>query len=362
MSVDPAAIAFYFTPAASISGISPCGRGLINDTFLVARREDEPFILQRLNPAVFPDPEAISHNLRVVCAHLAARHAQAAPKEKWQTSRILPTLAGADFHRDPQGCCWRAQNFINETVTHQQVTSEAVAEQAGLALGRFQRLLHDLNPARLRDLLPTFHVTPHYLARYDALAGAGQPPETPENRFCRRFIAERRAGAAILEQARARGILPERVIHGDPKISNILFDRENGEAVAMIDLDTVKPGLTQYDVGDCLRSCCNRAAEEVAEPEAASFDLDLGRAVLRGYLSEMRPLLTYCDFAYFYEAAHLISFELGLRFFTAYLAQSDEFKPEGPEHNLRRALAQFRLTASIEAQERRIREIIRELS
>lgn len=362
MSVDPASIAAYFTPAASIGAINPIGQGLINDTFLVSRRDAEPFILQRLNPATFPDPEAISHNLRTVCTHLAASRAYADPGGRRQISQPLPTLSGDDFHRDPQSACWRAQSFIKDTVTHQQVTSEAMAEQAGLALGRFQRLLHDLNPARLRDPLPTFHVTPHYLARYDALAKTEPGPETAESRFCRRFIEERRAGAGMLEQARARGILPERVIHGDPKISNILFDRQSGKAVAMIDLDTVKPGLTQYDVGDCLRSCCNRAAEEVATPEAAVFDLDLCRAVLRGYFSEMRPLLTYCDFAYFYEAAHLISFELGLRFFSAYLARSDEFKPESPEHNLRRALAQFRLTASIEARERQIRQIIRELS
>ena len=59
-----------------------------------------------------------------------------------------------------------------------------------------------------------------------------------------------------------------------------------------------------------------------------------------------------------YDAIRLIAFELGLRFFTDYLAGNVYFKVKYPEHNLARALVQFKLTESIEIQENAIRIII----
>ena len=46
-------------------------------------------------------------------------------------------------------------------------------------------------------------------------------------------------------------------MHGDPKVNNVMLDTTTGQAVALVDLDTVKPGLVHYDIGDCLRSGCN---------------------------------------------------------------------------------------------------------
>jgi hypothetical protein len=129
----------------------------------------------------------------------------------------------------------------------------------------------------------------------------------------------------------------------------------------MIDLDTVKPGLIHYDVGDCLRSSCNPAGEETERWEAVRFEADLCRAILRGYLPLARSFLTDADHRLLYEAAHLLAFELGLRFFTDYLEGNVYFKVRHPEHNLARALVQFRLAESIESQAASIRSMIAEL-
>ena len=71
--------------------------------------------------------------------------------------------------------------------------------------------------------------------------------------------------------------------------------------------------------------------------------------------------LTPTELRYIPEAARLISFELGLRFFSDYLAGNTYFKAEHPEHNLHRAVVQFRLTASIEAQETALRALVNQL-
>jgi hypothetical protein len=139
-----------------------------------------------------------------------------------------------------------------------------------------------------------------------------------------------------------------------------MIDIATGQAVSIVDLDTVQPGLVHYDIGDCLRSGCNLMGEETEQWERVHFDPDLCKAILQGYLSMAREFLTENDFAYIYDSIRLIAFELGLRFFTDYLEGNVYFKVRHPEHNLARALVQFKLAESIELQETVIRNIIRE--
>jgi Ser/Thr protein kinase RdoA (MazF antagonist) len=145
-------------------------------------------------------------------------------------------------------------------------------------------------------------------------------------------------------------------------VNNVLLDAATGRAVGLVDLDTVKPGLVHYDLGDCLRSGCNPRGEETGDWQGVGFDSEICRALLQGYLSRARDFLTASDYDYLYDAVRLLPFELGLRFFTDYLEGNVYFKARGPEHNLGRALVQFRLTESIESQEGSIRGIIKDLS
>ena len=235
------------------------------------------------------------------------------------------------------------------------------AREVGYALGMFHNLLSDLSPDHLADTLPGFHITPGYLAHYDEVLERQGARPSPEVNYGLRFVAERRAWAPVLEDARAQGRLRLRPIHGDPKVNNVMLDTATGQAVGMVDLDTVKPGLVHYDIGDCLRSGCNPLGEETEDWETVRFEPELCRAMLAGYLSLAQDFLTETDYAYLYDAIRLLAFELGLRFFTDYLAGNVYFKARHPEHNLARALVQFKLTESIESQATAIGAIIRDL-
>jgi Ser/Thr protein kinase RdoA (MazF antagonist) len=166
----------------------------------------------------------------------------------------------------------------------------------------------------------------------------------------------------VLEQARSSGRLQPRPIHGDPKVNNVLLDSSSGQAVALVDLDTVKPGLLHYDIGDALRSGCNPAGEETTQLASVRFDPGRCRAMLTGYLELARPILSAADLELIPTAARLLSFELGLRFFSDHLAGNRYFKCRHPGHNLERALVQFTLTERIEAQEGELEQLVRELS
>ncbi|UCE88502.1 MAG: aminoglycoside phosphotransferase family protein [Pseudomonadota bacterium] len=362
----PRDIAQQFDLRTPLADVRPWGAGLINDTFLVctAARPAGDTILQRINPAVFPQPALIMHNLRTLLAHVQARQAQAgAAALDLQFPAIRTTHANEDYVVDEHGALWRAIEFIQDTRTLERVGSARQAQALGHALGRFHALVHDLDPASLHDTLPGFHITPRYLTRYDAVAKeATHAPHSVDLDDCMAFIEARRSLAAVLEDARHAGRLSLRVVHGDPKLNNFLFDSRREHVLSLIDLDTVKPGLVHHDIGDCLRSCCNTAGESPGDAGAVRFDLGTCRAVLGAWFEQTSGFTSSADLGHLYDAIRLIPFELGLRFVTDHLEGDHYFRVVRRGDNLRRAMVQFRLTASIEDQQQQIANVITEVA
>ena len=359
------AVAEHFTSSGRVLDLREYGNGNVNDTFLVtvAAAGEQHFILQRLNLHVFRRPGLVMENLRTVSDHVGRRLALAplSPGRRFEVPRVLLTREGRDHVIDPDGSFWRALSFIGAAETFDTIKDTGHAQEVGSALGRFHSLLSDLSPDHLSDTLPGFHLTPGYLAHYDEVLERRGASRSPELNYGLRFVAERRAFAPVLEDARAQGRLSLRPIHGDPKVNNVMIDTATGQAVGLVDLDTVKPGLVHYDIGDCLRSGGNPWGEETEDWEMVRFEPEVGRAILQGYLSLAQDFLSETDYAYLYDAIRLLAFELGLRFFTDYLAGNVYFKARHPEHNLVRALVQFKLTESIESQAAAIGAIIRDL-
>jgi len=355
-------VARRFKPQGSITDIQEFGNGNINNTFLVTidNKEEKHFILQRINTKVFRRPELVMGNIRIATEHALRRWESVSEGRRWEVPRVLLTEDGQDHWRGPDGSFWRALSFIEGAQSFDTIKNNDYAREAGHALGMFHALLSTLPPDILADTLKGFHITPGYMRHYDEVLAKHKADSSPEVNYCMRFISERRDWAHVLENAKAEGKLLLRPIHGDPKVNNILMDTITGKAVGIVDLDTVKPGLVHYDIGDCLRSGCNPIGEETEQWETVRFDTDLCRSILHGYLSIAKDFLTPNDFYYLYDSARLIAFELGLRFFTDYMEGDIYFKVKRPGHNLLRALVQFKLTESIESQEAAVRSIIKE--
>jgi Ser/Thr protein kinase RdoA (MazF antagonist) len=363
------AVAERFTSGLRIVDVRSLGNGNINDTFLVTvdtqrnTEAEKHFVLQRLNTNVFRRPDLVMRNMRTSTEHIKhrLRHLSFNTGRSWEVPVVLTAQDGQDHWLDADGAFWRAVSFIEGAKSFDTIMDVGHAGEVGYALGMFHLLLSDLPPYRLADTLEGFHITPRYLLRYAEVLANCSAVESPELHYCLRFVSERSGWAHVLENAREGGKLLLRTIHGDPKVNNILMDPATMQAVGIVDLDTVKPGLVHYDIGDCLRSGCNPMGEETAEWESVYFETGLCRAILRGYLATAREFLTETDLDYLYDSIRLIAFELGLRFFTDHLEGDVYFRAKQPGHNLARALVQFRLTESIEAQETAIRNIIREI-
>ena len=338
------------------------GNGNINDTFLVTTDStiEEHFVLQRINTHVFRQPKLIMQNMRALTEHMRQRaHDEG---HRWKMPRVLAAQAGQDFYLDDDGNFWRAISFIHGAQSFSTVKDIRHAREVGHALGMFQYLINDLPINRLADTLEGYHIMPRYLQNFDRVVSQNEPKSNAEIRYCLNFVSARRDWAHVLENAREQGKLPLRPVHGDPKVDNVMMEESTGDAISLVDLDTVKPGLIHYDIGDCMRSACNSLGEETEQWEVVRFDPEIGAAILDGYLTQARNFLIPADYEYLFDAIRLLTFELGLRFFADYLAGNVYFKVKHSEHNLQRALVQFKLTQSIEAQEADIRNIIQMMS
>ena len=339
--------ASYFSHAAHHQ-ISALGNGLINDTFLVTAAQ-ESFVLQRINTQVFPDPAGMMENLIRLNQHLRQKSSS---EVRLMIPQLIKTLNHHNYAVDPQKNVWRALEFIDNTVSKELISNLEEAKQLGFALAHFHCLFRNVALDSFHDTLAGFHVTPEYLKYYQSLEDKqGNPVDAKKVQRCRQFIDSLQAQASVLETARLKGLLTESITHGDPKLNNFLFKKDSNQVLSLIDLDTVKPGLILHDIADCLRSCCHIK-------ESNSFDIERCNAILSNYLPEMHGFLNTWDYAYLYPAIQLMPFELGLRFFSDYLAGNLYFKVNSPEQNLHRALHQFQLCESITQQEGAIRQQI----
>jgi Ser/Thr protein kinase RdoA (MazF antagonist) len=336
----PAAVREAFAIDAD-ARVLPIDIGLINRTYRVERTRAEPraLILQRLHPIFRGE---LNHDFEAVTAHLAQKGVH--------TPRLVPTTSGALWLDTAEGA-WRAQTFLEGRVVS-VVSEPGIARAAGAAAGRFHVAVSDLRHT-FHFTRPGAHDTPRHLAhlRTQLAAHANHP----------RFSAIEPVAERILAHALpAIPALPLRIIHGDLKLTNVLFDDGLTRAVALLDLDTLAHGTLAVELGDALRSWANPAGESA---EHARVDLGIVEAALSGYAQAAGALLTDAEKDALPAALETIALELSSRFCADALEERyfgwdpARYASRG-EHNLARARSQLALAESVSAQREALRAIV----
>jgi len=351
----------HFDLQSPVESIRPYGNGNVNDTYLVTcEGGGKHAILQRVNTYVFTSPETVMANMRRATEHLSA--CAVGEEREWKVQQVLSARNGLDYWRREDGTFWRMISFIENTESFDALYSHHQAYEVGYALGAFHEQINRLPGDAFETVLEGFHVSPGYLAAFDRAHAISERAGEDELEYAYAFIATHRHHIERLEKAKAEGILPLRTIHGDPKVNNILFDKTSSQAISVIDLDTIQPGLVHYDIGDCIRSSCNPLGEEPGVEWANTvFDPESFRHVLEGYMERGRLFLSPEECDYIYDAIFLMAFELGLRFLADYLQGDVYYKIHYPTQNKYRALTQFRLAESIEEHRSQIVETIEKM-
>ncbi len=329
-SRPPAAVssAFGLDPAS----IKLIPGGLINRSF-IARRAGEPVVLQALSEIFGP---GLQEDLDAVTEHLAARGLL--------TPRLLRAADGqlTLVHRKRR---WRLWRYVPGR-TLDRLESAPQAQAAGRLVAEFHRALLDLNHQFLSARLGV-HDTPAHMDRLSAaLARHAEHPEFARVQPLAEDILTRYA------QLPSVPVTPERIVHGDLKISNLVFDTDGATARCLIDLDTVGPMALPLELGDAMRSWCNTSTED---DSAATFSVDYLQAAMAGYASVGREFITATEWQAILPATLTITVELAARFCAdalneSYFAWDSARFRSASSHNQARARGQLALAASLQSQ------------
>lgn len=259
--------------------------------------------------------------------------------------RQLNTTAGHDLWLgDPPGA-WRLLDFVPDAHTLRKADCPATAYEAAQTLSEFLFYLNRAPGATPEEVLPGFLDFGKRLRDYQAALGAASPERRQLAAAAIRRVNDHLALPNQWLAWQAAGQLPRRLIHGDPKISNVLFD-EASRGRCVIDLDTVMPATLLYDFGDMARSYTNKTTEDDAQTSSV-FDPAMYLAVKRGFKRHLAGLLAPIEAANLDYAAQTVIFIQAVRFLTDYLAGDEYYATHYAAQNLDRAHNQLRLLAGL---------------
>lgn len=320
--------------------------GHINESFEV-RAGAGHMLLQWINPHVFPHTREVQDNVERVLDHLAA----SAPEAGYP--HLLTSVAGARRIERADGL-WRALEWLDGSETLTRPDGDARAHRAGLAVGAFDGAVAGLAPAALHDVLAGFHDLGARLATLDAVRARAAPAAlAAASAELARVDAQRATRHAAMSAGERR------VIHGDPKFTNLLF---RADRAVLVDYDTVMPGLLAWDFGDFLRSAAARGDED--DPLQAAVRTDRLLAAAGGFLDGLRrtpaapPAMSAAEAAALATAPAGMAFMLAVRFLADHLDGDRYFRIRRPGQNLDRARTQLALAEAFDGETERLAALV----
>jgi Ser/Thr protein kinase RdoA (MazF antagonist) len=312
------------------SEISELGAGLINKTYLITNGNGGQFLVQRINPMF---ESSILEDIDAVTQHLE--------NKGLLTPRLIHTLDDGLF-AESHGARWRLYNFIQGRV-FEYINKPVIAREAGIVLARFHQALLDLD-YDFKHVRYGVHDTQNHMANLrTALETQSAHPRFGQILPLAEAILDCYAKLPTLES------VPLRKVHGDPKITNVLFEEKADRALCLIDFDTLSNMALPLELGDAFRSWCNPHGEDT---EATDFSLDLFRAGLEGYVAEGKTFLLEEEWRSIVPATNTIFIELAARFCADALNESffgwnkEQFNSHS-EHNEIRARGQFNASRAL---------------
>lgn len=336
--------------------------GHINDTFILIfknnNKEIVKYILQRINTNIFKKPDELMENIKNVTEHIKSKVIKENGNPLRETLNIIETLDNKSYYVSSDGNYFRAFVYITDAKTYQIVEEPIHMYKCGKALGKFQKQLSDFKVEKLYETIIDFHNTKK---RYEAFLEAVNLDPLKRANLVKeeiKFVLDRADDCEVLVNMIEKGKIPLRVTHNDTKFNNIMIDEKTDEAIAVIDLDTVMPGLAAYDFGDSIRSGATTALEDEIDLSKVNFDINLYEEFSKGFLEETKDSLTNLEKEYLPFGAKLMTFECGMRFLMDYINGDIYFKIQRENHNLDRARNQFKLVKDMEENMDKMKDIV----
>lgn len=354
--------AAHFDFEGTMREIAPFGNGHINETWLacfeIGLMGPLYVILQKINTAVFREPERLMANIEGVTGWLRKKIIGEGGDPERETLTLIPAKDGKSFYRDDAGQYWRAYRFITDATCYDKAESAEDFRQSAVAFGQFQRRLADYPADSLYESIPGFHNTAARLEVFRKAVSEDVCGRKAEAEKEIDFVLAHADLAGCYRRAAAASPLPLRVTHNDTKLNNVMIDNKTHRGICVIDLDTVMPGLVMNDFGDSIRFGASTALEDEQDLSRVSCSMDLFTAYTEGFMQECASRLTNAEISLLADGALVMTYECGMRFLTDFLQGDTYFRTAYPEHNLVRARNQFKLVSDMEEKLPRMRQIV----
>lgn len=344
MEINPTLnkIISHFLPRAETVVISPITNGLINSTYsveVVIETQRKKYILQKINTLVFQKPKAIQSNIVLVSRFLKTNNYPHPILELCETSE-------GENEINFEGDSWRMMAQIENSYTINVVENPQQAFAVGAFFGQFYTFLNGIELNQIQVVLPHFLDTKNRIDAFQLTLQSANSDRLIKAQEQIEWMVNHQDLPQKWMQLQQQKKLPIRLIHADPKISNVLFDSATNQPKAIIDWDTLMLGTILYDYGDMIRSYTNTKSEDEPDPEGV-FNADVYHELTNGFLSEAGSFLTDIELQYLSYAPQVIVYIQALRFLTDYLNGDIYYQCNYPEQNLNRAKNQINLLQQI---------------
>lgn len=332
--------------------IAQIGTGLINRTYLLSPLiEGKKYILQNINTVVFKKPQAIANNLNSIADYLSGLYPH------YLFIKPIQTLSGEEMFFF-QNEYWRMLPYVPNTVSLDVLTEPQQAFEAAKQFGKLSRLLDRFDASGLEPTIEGFHDLELRFEQFQsALNGASndlkaQAQNEIDDAQNHRYILD------YFQSYVLRPDFPDRVMHHDTKISNVLLNTQTYEGVCVIDLDTIMPGKFISDLGDMMRTYLCAFTENETDLNKIKIRLPYFEATIEGYLSEMKHILTTTEKELILFSGKYIIYMQALRFLTDFLNGNIYYPTAYLTQNLDRTKNQFKLLSDLISRETELQDII----
>ena len=335
----------------------PFGGGHINGTYLITTENGKKYTFQSINANVFKRPHDVMDNIALVLGHIKKKVQENGGNTERECLAPVKTINSELLYTTDDGGYFRMYTFIEGNV-YDTVEKPEHFYCAAKAFGKFQNYLSDFPAEKLHETIYNFHNTVWRFENLEKAVAEDKCGRLAEVKDYVEFALERKKDAGLVLDAINDGRVPLRVTHNDTKFNNVLLD-DSGNAICVLDLDTVMPGSMLYDFGDSIRFGATHAAEDEPDLTKVDVDLELFESYTKGFLEALGDRITEGELSLLAFSAKLMTLECGIRFLTDYLEGDTYFRIHFPKQNLLRAATQLKLVWDMEQKMDKMEEIVR---
>ena len=318
---------------------APFGNGHINKTFEVKTEKNGHYILQKINNNIFKNVDMLMNNINYISSYL---------REKgFESLQIIKTKEGKLYYEENNEF-FRVFLFTPNSTYFEKVDPDSpLIKETSEAYGDLHKNLSGIDASKLGEVIPDFHNTEK---RYENFLKGVEINYKNRKEICQSEINDIisfKQYYSVINDGIAKKEINYTVTHNDPKINNVLFDKDTLKFRCVVDLDTVMPGTILFDFGDALRSLFTGDNECSKDLSKLKVDFTIFEQYLIGYATKMKKTLTKKEIELLPFSIFILAIEQSMRFLEDFLRGDVYYGIHNEDDNLTRTRTQLTLAKDI---------------